>query len=510
MSQPLVDEPLAALHGEALLRRIATDFIGLETSYPTAAGETTRRIYLDSTASTLMMGVAHRTMTAFLEHYANTHSLLHNSARLATRAYAWAHERILRFVQADPERYTCFFTGSGATAGINRMARVFRDLRPDKDTVLVSIMEHHSNDLPHRKHLGRVIHLPVSMRSDGLGCVDTGELENLLKKERGRVNYVAITGVSNVTGIINPIEKIARLAHEHGALVLVDGAQMVAHIPVQVSGRDDPAEDVDALVFSGHKTYVPGSPGVVVARKEHLARLEPEEVGGGMVERVFTERYTVSPNFPDREEAGTPNIPGAVGLAAAIEVLDRIGMDFLAEEEGRLIDYALERFKAIPDVSIYGSTDTRNCPRAASISFNVEGVHHSLAAAILNDYHNIAVRNECFCAQPYVIEMIPDQAAIYGSMSDEKLAEAHVPRPGMVRASFGLYNTTGDADALAAALEDIIRRKDEYRPHYRLGGCNNEYHHTSFAIDPEERFSLPRLVSEALQRHDTPDDKPGH
>ncbi len=510
MSQPLVDQPLAVLRGEALLRRIATDFIGLETSYPTAAGETTRRIYLDSTASTLMMGAAHRTMTAFLEHYANTHSLLHNSARLATRAYAWAHERILRFVQADPEQYTCFFTGSGATAGINRMARVFRDLRPDRDTVLVSIMEHHSNDLPHRKHLGRVIHLPVSMRSDGLGCVDTGALENLLKKERGRVNYVAITGMSNVTGIINPIGKIARLAHEHGALVLVDGAQMVAHIPVRVSGRDDPAEDVDALVFSGHKTYVPGSPGVVVARKEHLSRIEPEEVGGGMVERVFTERYTVSPNFPDREEAGTPNIPGAIGLAAAVEVLDRIGMDLLAEEEGRLIDYALERFKAIPEVSIYGSTDTKTCPRAASISFNVAGMHHSLVAAILNDYHNIAVRNECFCAQPYVIEMIPQETAECRAMSDEEAAASGLPKPGMVRASFGLYNTTEDADALVAALDDVIRRKDEYLPHYRLGECNNEYFHTSFAVDPEERFSVLSLVSEALQRHDTPDDKPGH
>lgn len=499
MNQPDVTTEVPALRGEALLRRVAGDFLGLDTTYPVATGETTRRIYLDSTASTLMMGAAHQAMTAFLEHYANTHSLLHNSARLATRAYAWAHERILRFVQADPEQYTCFFTGSGTTAGINRMARVFRDIRTGRDTVLVSIMEHHSNDLPHRKHLGRVIHLPVSIRPDGMGCVDASALEKVLKEEQERVNYVAITGVSNVTGIINPIHKIARLAHAHGALVLVDGAQMVAHVPVQVSGHDDPAEDVDALVFSGHKTYVPGSPGVVVARKEHLARIEPEEVGGGMVERVFTERYTVSPNFPDREEAGTPNIPGAIGLAAAIEVLDRIGMDYLLAEETRLIDYALKRLMSIPEVVIYGSTDTKNCPRAASISFNVEGVHHSLVAAALNDYHNIAVRNECFCAHPYVIEMIPDQATQYIAMSDEELAAAHVPKPGMVRASFGLYNTTADADALVAALKDIIQRKDEYLPLYRLGDSDHEYRHTSFTLDAEERFSVPRLVTEALE-----------
>ncbi|UCH10871.1 MAG: aminotransferase class V-fold PLP-dependent enzyme, partial [Fidelibacterota bacterium] len=385
----------------------------------------------------------------------------------------------------------------GTTAGVNRMARVFRDLRPERDTVLVSIMEHHSNDLPHRKHLGRVIHLPVALHADGMGCVDTRALEGLLKQEQERINYVAITGVSNVTGIINPVADIARLAHEHDALVLVDGAQMVAHIPVVVSGHADPVEDVDALVFSGHKTYVPGSPGVVIARKEHLAQLEPEEVGGGMVERVFTERYTVSQHFPDREEAGTPNIPGAIGLAAAIEVLDRIGMDFLVEEEGRIIDYTLDRLKSIPEVEVYGSTDTGSCPRAASISFNLEGVHHSMVAAILNDYHNIAVRNECFCAHPYVIEMIPDQAAEYIAMSDEELAAAGMAKPGMVRASFGLYSTQEDADALIAALKDIIRNQGTYLPLYRLAESDHEFRHTTFRLNAEE-FSVPDIVSRVI------------
>jgi selenocysteine lyase/cysteine desulfurase len=491
-----------SLKGEALLHHIAADFIGLDTMYPLATGDTTRRIYLDSTASTLMMGAAHRTVTTFLQNYANTHSLLHNSARLATKAYTWAHERILQFVQADPDKYTCFFTGSGTTAGVNRMARVFRDIRPDRDTVLVSIMEHHSNDLPHRKHVGRVIHLPVDIRDDGLGCVDTATMEQILKKESGRVNYVAITGVSNVTGIINPVAKIARLAHQHGALVLVDGAQMVAHIPVQMCGNNDPLEDIDVLIFSGHKTYVPGSPGVVIARKEHLSRIEPEEVGGGMVDRVFTRRYTISPHFPDREEAGTPNIPGAIGLAAAIDVLDRIGMDILLEEETHLIDYALKQLLAIPEVEIYGAINTETCPRAASISFNVEGLHHSIVAAILNDYHNIAVRNECFCAHPYVIKMIPDQAAEYLAMSDEELAAANLPKPGMVRASFGLYNTREDADALAVALKDILDNKEEYLPHYQLADSDHEFRHVSFQPETVAQFSMTQLIDEAIGEYD--------
>ena len=502
------DGSAAGLRGEALLRHIATDFLGLDTHYLLAGGGKTRRVYLDSTASTLMMGAAHRGLSTFLEHYANTHSLLHNSARLASKSYDWAHRRILSFVGADPDTYTCFFTGSGTTAGMNRLARVYRELRPERDTAVVSIMEHHSNDLPHRKYLERVIHIPITEVEDGLGCVDTEALERVLSAEGDRVNYVSVTGVSNVTGIINPVGEIARLAHAYGAKVLVDGAQMVAHLPVQVSGHDNPAENLDALVFSGHKTYVPGSPGVVVARKDHLALLEPMEVGGGMVERVFAERYTTTQAFPDREEAGTPNIPGAVALALAIEVLDRIGMAYLADEEGQLIDYALSRLKTVPAVEIYGSSDTQACPRAASISFNVAGLHHSVVAAILNDYHNIAVRNECFCAHPYVIQMMSEQAAAYVAMSDEEYAASRAPKPGMVRASFGLYSTARDVDTLVAALEDIIQNSDSYLPHYHVGGSDHDYHHDAFDLDKDAPFSLPGLVDEALQSLHT--DEAGH
>ena len=481
-----------------MLRLVSKDFIGLDTTYPLADGTSRRRIYLDSTASTLMMGIADRAVHSFMAHYANTHSLLHNSAKLATSIYQWAHRKILHFVGANEADYTCFFTGSGTTAGMNRLARAFKSLNPEKDTALVSIMEHHSNDLPHRKHLGRVIHLRVSNEDSGLGSVDLKHMEAVLEREKDRVNYVAITGVSNVTGIINPIKKIAKLAHTYDALVLVDGAQMVAHIPVQMSGNDDPAENIDVLVFSGHKTYVPGSPGVVIARKDLLSHKEPEEVGGGMVDRVFTERYTVTDKFPDREEAGTPNIPGAIGLATAIEVLDRIGMDLLLEEETELLQYALTALDSIDDVSIYGCNDMHLCPRAASISFNVEGLHHSLVAAVLNDYHNIAVRNECFCAHPYVVEMMPDQSAEYLSMSDEELAASCLPKPGMVRASFGLYNTKEDAELLVAAIKDLIEQRDFYQGLYEMGN-DLEYHHKTFKFDPLEVFSIPDIVTSDLE-----------
>lgn len=483
-----------------LLQQIQRDFIGLNTTYTLADGRKTRRVYLDSTASTLMMGAAHRAVTTFLNHYANSHSLLHFSAKITTREYGWAHERILSFLKADPQDYTCFFTGSGATGGLNRMARVLRDYRPEKDTVLVSLMEHHSNDLPHRKHAGRVIHIPLDTRhGDQPGCLNMAALEQELKRQAGRVNYVAITGVSNVTGIINPIHKIAKVVHRHDAIILVDGAQMVAHLPVQLGGHFDPARDIDVFVFSGHKTYAPGSPGVVVCRKKILQGIEPEEVGGGMVENVSVENYEIKRTFPDREEAGTPNIPGAIALAAALEVLNYIGMESLSREEDTLLQQSLEAMQTIPDLIIYGETDPGTCPRAGSISFNIRGLHHGLTAAILNDYFNIAVRNECFCAHPYVKEMILDEIIdSFGSVPDGSQHHQYKLLAGMVRASFGLYNTAADVKTLITSLKEIVSRKAELSSHYRVNE-NGDYVHQTFKMESVNHFRIAEAVASYLE-----------
>ncbi|MFQ6610696.1 MAG: aminotransferase class V-fold PLP-dependent enzyme, partial [Fidelibacterota bacterium] len=358
------------LSGEALLEAIQSDFIGLNTKYKLAPGEITRRIYLDSTASTLMMGSAYRAAADFLKHYANTHSVMHYSARIATDTFAWVHDRIRDFVGADPAEYTCFFTGSGVTAGMNRMARTFKHLRPERNIVLISIMEHHSNDLPHRKHGGTVIHIPVDTHESHMGCIDLVLLKTYLEEYRDKINYVSVTGISNITGIINPINEVARLVHEYGAYLIVDAAQMAAHVPIRMSGHQNPLHNVDALVISGHKTYAPGSPGVVVARKSLLENLEPEEVGGGMVDRVFPDSYIISDKFPTREEAGTPNIFGAVLLGAAIDILDRIGMEKVLHDDQTITNRALEAMLKFEDVVVYGETDVNSCPRAGTISFN--------------------------------------------------------------------------------------------------------------------------------------------
>jgi cysteine desulfurase / selenocysteine lyase len=478
---------------------IQNDFLGVDTTYKTIGGKSTRRLYFDSTASTLMMGSAFRAGRKFLEHYSNTHSEMHFSAKIATETYNWVHDKILNFVGADPEEYTCFFTGSGVTAGMNRIARTFKHQRSEKDIVLVSIMEHHSNDLPHRKHGGKVIHIPVDTHESKMGCIDMELLEHYLKKYKGRVNYVSVTGISNVTGIINPINEVTALAHKYGALAIIDAAQLAAHVPIKMSGHINKSQNIDALLFSGHKTYAPGSPGVVVIKKEFLQGIEPEEVGGGMVDRVFEDHYVVKPTFPDREEAGTPNILGAVILGAAIEVLDRIGMKNVLEEDMALTQVALDKLLTFDDVVIYGETDTKTCPRAGTISFNIKNMNHGLVAAILNDYFNIAVRNECFCAHPYVEKMLEltHSKQIQKSRSDG-ITDWHAePWMGMVRVSFGIYNTKDDVDIFLHAIEDITNNSEKYSKEYSINS-KGDYKHNNFKFSSKDSFCLVDAVTNEL------------
>ncbi|MBI4456617.1 MAG: aminotransferase class V-fold PLP-dependent enzyme [Acidobacteria bacterium] len=488
----------SVVQGSALLDKLRRGVVGLDVHYTLATGERTRRIYLDSTASTLRLKVVQDVLDKFQPYYSNTHSVLHFGAKLSTAEYRWAHEMVLSFVRANPEIYTAFFVGSGTTAGINRVARTLREKRPNRDVVITSVMEHHSNDLPHRKHFRHVVHVPVAMATRSFGCVDLRRLEEALREHSKRVNYVAITGVSNVTGIINPVHEVAELAHRHGALIVVDAAQMAAHLPVQVSGHGNPTQDIDALVFSGHKIYAPGSPGVVVTRKELFAGLEPQEVGGGMVDQVALNRYTISKHFPDREEAGTPNICGAIGLGAALYALSKVGMDVVAEEEGKLIDCAIGKLGTVQDIIIYGETDCSQCQRTGAISFNLKNLDHALTAAALNDYFNIAVRNECFCAHPYVREMVTQSLTDEADgLSDEELANQAELHRGMVRSSFGIYNTMEDVDALAAALRHISANKDFYQAQYtRLS--NGDYEHKVFKFDHTKVFSVKGEVDALL------------
>jgi len=501
MKPTLLTPETMSVKGLDLLKKIQDDFIGLDTKYKLADGTTSPRIYLDSTASTLMMGTALRASKKFLNHYSNTHSLLHFSARISTKTYEWIHNKILDFVKADKNEYTSFFMGSGVTAGMNRVAKTLKRLRPERDIVLVSMMEHHSNDLPHRKHGGKVIHVPLEKNHQMAGKINTQILEKYLEKFSDRINYVSITGLSNVTGIINSINKIAKIVHKYNVYLIVDAAQMAAHVPIKMSGFNDKSKEIDVLLFSGHKTYAPGSPGVIIARKSFLSAIEPEDVGGGMVDKVYPDNYFVTKKFPDREEAGTPNILGAITLGASVHILDTIGMENILEEDKNLIQYTMNELNKYKEIHIYGDTDIKNCPRAGTISFNINGMDHGLVAAILNDYFNIAVRNECFCAHPYVQEMLSathKKELDDCEFKDNNLSWKMEPWMGMVRISFGIYNNKRDVDILISSIDQIIKNKKKYQEQYCIDN-NGDYKHINFKFSSDDFFSLTETIDNEIK-----------
>ncbi len=471
-----------------LLAKLQASFIGRDTEYPTVDGKRSPRIYLDSAASTLMLGPAYEVGHEFLRHYASTHSDLHYAARGASQAFEWAHARVLDFVGASADDYCCFFAGSGATAGFNRMAASLCSARPDRDIVLVSEMEHHSNDLPHRHHCTQVVHIPCMGEFERYGGLDMARLEALIGEYGERINYIAVTGASNVSGAITPLGEVSRLAHSVGAYLIVDASQMIAHAPARMD-----ADDVDVLVFSGHKIYAPGSPGAVIAKKSLLGEIRPAELGGGMVTDVYLAEYMPTDTLPDREEAGTPNIVGAIILGAVLDLLHRVGMDRVREKEIPLIDYAWREMSAIDGVRLYGP-DPADIPRTGTITFNIEGFDHGLTAAALNDYHNIQVRNGCFCAHPYVRELLKKEMWDMDIDPEAPNAEADVERKrGMARASLGLYTTRADLEALVAAVRDLVSRRDEIRALYEPVGSNG-YRHKSFHPAEEDLFDPERLL----------------
>ena len=507
--EPLIPAKITPMESHAarheMLDALKDAFLGLRTSYPLADDTTAERTYLDSAASNLRLKVAHDIVEDALTHYANTHSQLHYGARIMTETYERAHEIMLDFVGAS-EDYTAIFCGSGVTSGLNRAARVLTAQRPERDVVITTLMEHHANDLPHRKHAGEVVHVPLETDPDGeAGRVDTAALRTAIREHGDRLNYVAVTGASNVTGITNPIHEIARLAHDVGALIVVDAAQSAAHTPLHVSGASD-GEQLDVVCLSGHKIYAPGSPGVLITRKELFAGHEPEVVGGGIVERVEKDRYMITDTLPKREEAGTPNIPGALLLAATLYCMGRVGMDVIEEDERRLTQYALERFDDVPGLHLYGSHRLEVADRIGVLSFNLEHLPHGLVAAALNDYFGIAMRNQCFCAQPFVRRLLGRAGA--GGAGDSCLDGTDLDatpdrsdrQPGMVRASLGLYNTEADIDRAVDALTDIATRPQFYREHYRpVNDGSGDWVHRSFSFDVEAAFNIEAAVDARLE-----------
>ncbi|TAK52213.1 MAG: aminotransferase class V-fold PLP-dependent enzyme, partial [Bacteroidetes bacterium] len=372
---------------------------------------------------------------------------------VSTDLFDDAHERIAKFVGADPEQNIVVMV-KNTTEAINKLSNRF-GLTKD-DIVISTQMEHHSNDLPWRKY-ATVIH--VGVEDDG--HLKLNEMRDAIKKYRGKCKVVAINGASNITGICNPIHTIARWAHEAGALISVDAAQLAPHRKINILPNDHP-EHIDFIQFSAHKMYAPFGVGVLIGPKTFFEQGEPDMVGGGVVSVVtLDEAHWNEP--PHREEAGTPNVPGAIALAKVISMLQEIGMDAIAEHETKLLEYAYAKLKKIPGVILYGPLDDFR-EKVGVMAFNVDGIDHSLVASVFSNEGGIGLRNGCFCAHPYVKRLLKVTHEQDEYFTKRMLSGDKSEMPGMVRASLGCYNNEEDIDTFIGELERIVRKeiKGEY------------------------------------------------
>jgi cysteine desulfurase / selenocysteine lyase len=373
-------------------------------------------VYLDNAATTQKP----TPVVEALSHYyyttnANVHRALHRLGEEATEAFEIARGRVKSFINAASPKEIVFTRGT--TESINLVARSYGSTVGEGDEIVLTEMEHHSNLIPWQfvaAERGAKLRF-VPIRDDG--SLDMEALEELLNE---RTKLVAVTHMSNVLATINDIRSISSLAHDHGVPVLVDGAQSVPHFPVDVQDLG-----CDFLAFSGHKMYAPMGIGVLYGKEALLDRMPPYMGGGEMISAVWLDRAQWN-DLPYKFEAGTPNVEGAVGLGAAIEYLQALGMDNVAAYEGSLADYALKLLAEMPELELYGPTRDRG----AVVSFNLGSVHAHDVAQFL-DSRGIAVRAGHHCAHPLM---------------------RRLGIPATTRASFSAYNTYDEVEALRDAL----------------------------------------------------------
>ena len=379
-------------------------------------------IYLDNGATTQKpLCVLDAMREEYLNVNANVHRGVHWMSQQATDLHEAARETVRKFINARSTTEVVFTRGT--TESLNLVASSFVEgCMKEGDEVIVSTMEHHSNIVPWQLQEQRkgIVLKVIPMTDEGELLLE--EYEKLFTE---RTKLVSVTQVSNVLGTINPVKDMIRIAHEHGVPVVVDGAQSVPHFAVDVQDLD-----CDFLAFSGHKVYGPTGVGVLYGKEEWLDRLPPYQGGGEMIERVSFEKTTFE-RPPLKFEAGTPDYIATHGLATALDYVTSLGMDNILAHEQDLTRYALQQLREIEGMHIYGH---RNDSGDAVISFNVGDIHHMDLGTLL-DQLGIAVRTGHHCAQPLM-----DRLGILGT----------------VRASFGLYNTREEVDALVAGIKRIV------------------------------------------------------
>ena len=376
-------------------------------------------VYLDNAATSQKPKQVIDSLVHYYEHdNANVHRGVHTLAERATSSYEASREKVRNFINAKSTKEVLFTRGT--TTAINWLSRSFGDANVSGgDEILISQMEHHSNivtwqELAKRQNATLVY----------VDLTDEGELdiEDFKKKLSHKTKIVSLAHASNVLGVVNPIKELAKLVHEVGAVMVVDGAQSVPHMSVDVQDLD-----ADFYAFSGHKMCGPTGIGVLYGKQNLLEKMEPIEFGGEMIDFVYHDHSTWT-ELPWKFEAGTPNIAGAIALGSAIDYLTEIGMDNIHQHEQELVEYVFPKLKAIEGLAIYGPQDPKK--HTGVIAFNIDGVHpHDTSTAL--DMEGVAVRAGHHCVQPLLTYLGVQSTA---------------------RASFYFYNTKKDADRLVEAI----------------------------------------------------------
>lgn len=374
-------------------------------------------VYLDNAATTQKPQVVLDTLMAYYhEDNANVHRGVHTLAERATAAYEASREKLRQFINAKSTKEILFTRGT--TTGLNWVGRFAEQVLESGDEVLILIMEHHSNIIPWQEACKKTgAKLVYAYLKDG-----QLDMEDLVNKITEKTKFVSLAQVSNVLGCINPVKEIAKLAHQVGAYMVVDGAQSAPHMAIDVQDVD-----CDFFTLSGHKMLGPTGIGVLYGKEEILNQMNPIEFGGEMIDFVYEQEATWK-ELPWKFEAGTPNIAGAIALGAAVDYLSALGMENIHAYEQELVDYVLPKLQAIDGLTVYGPEDPTQ--HAGVIAFNIDGLHpHDVATAL--DYEGVAVRAGHHCAQPLI---------------------NHLGISSAVRASFYIYNTKEDCDKLVEAI----------------------------------------------------------
>ena len=412
--------------------------VGGEVTVPLVGRGSTRYVNLDFAASAPALAEVADCVDAFLPWYSSVHRGAGYKSRIATSLYEEAREEVARFVGARPDDVVVFTRHT--TDALNLLATTL----PTGTRVLTFDTEHHANLLPWRR--GDVRHLP--MPNSPAEALDA--LEEALAGQPPGTAFVSVTGASNVTGELWPLADIVVLARRFGARVCVDAAQLAPHAPIDMA-----ALDVDYLALSGHKLYAPYGAGALIGRADWLQAAEPWVAGGGAVRFVGVDDVAWA-DVPEKHEAGSPNVVGAVALAAACRALDRIGMEAVATHEGQLAAYAQARLAAVPGLEQYAMWVGE--PRIGVVTCNLRGYHHNLLATVLSAEHGIGVRDGCFCAHPLMLRLLQVDA-VQADCARRALLDGHVQAvPGAVRISTGVSTTTADVDAVCDALCDLVER----------------------------------------------------